>query len=71
MGLSEGISPVLVKEQLDRIATSSGFRQSERMRRFLAFCVEASLNGETPKEYADAEAAQVKVTRIRVRQALR
>ena len=52
MGLSEGISPVLVKEQLDRIATSSGFRQSERMRRFLAFCVEAALNGETPKEYA-------------------
>ena len=41
-----------VSEQLGRITASPGFRLSERMRRFLTYCVEAALRGETPKEYA-------------------
>jgi len=40
-----------VSEQLGRITASPGFRLSERMRRFLTYCVEAALRGETPKEY--------------------
>ncbi len=38
-------------EQLSRIVGSRGFRLSERMQRFLTFCVEAALRGESPKEY--------------------
>lgn len=46
-----GLPPASVFEQVGRILSSRGFRQSERMRRFLTVCVEAALRGETPKEY--------------------
>jgi serine/threonine-protein kinase len=41
-----------VSEQLGRILASRGFRLSERMQRFLTYCVEAAQRGEAPKEYA-------------------
>lgn len=45
--------PELIHAQLERILASSGFARSERLRRFLSYCVQRSLagEGEDLKEY--------------------
>ena len=49
------VPPDLVRAQLGRILASRSFAQAERLRNFLRFVVEASLDGKaTPKEYVIA-----------------
>ncbi len=47
------LTPSAIKSQLDRVVVGKGFRQSERMKRFLTLAVERSLLGKpaTLKEY--------------------
>ncbi|MBI4904572.1 MAG: hypothetical protein HY820_13100 [Acidobacteria bacterium] len=49
-----GLEPLSVGEQLARILSASQFSSSSRMRRFLSYCVEQTLNGNQAalKEYS-------------------
>src|SRR5215831_6945985 len=53
-GVSLTPSPEVVRDYVNKISKSAGFRKSDRLKRFLSFTVERVLSGETGdlKEYA-------------------
>jgi hypothetical protein len=59
-----GVAPAEIREQLDRILLSQGFRNSERLQRFLRFAIGSTLGGAAEQLKNQCSAAKYSIAAL-------